>query len=179
MAAFVSAVEPAASYWAVHEAPAADVPEGRLKAIHPELANLLASKGEEHLRQVAVMLARIYGSTGNFRRFLLTFAPDPPPSRPPHPYQQVDWSKLGKHLDLVYSYRSKDLHAGIPIPQPMCKPPDRGEGMPPIEVPLGLWASVGPEHAAWARPDLPMLLHVFEGIVRRALLAWCIHQPAA
>jgi hypothetical protein len=44
--------------------------EDRLKAIHPDLADLLASKGEEHLRQVAAMLARIYGSTGKFTRFL-------------------------------------------------------------------------------------------------------------
>jgi hypothetical protein len=78
----------------------------------------------------------------------------------------------------VYSYRSKDLHAGIPIPEPMCEPPHHAQGMPPMEVPLGLWTSVGPERAAWARADLPMLLHVFEGIVRRALLAWWMHQPA-
>jgi hypothetical protein len=77
---FVSAVEPAANHWVAREASGADVPEDRLKATHRELADLLASKGEEHLRQVAAMLARIYGSTGNFRRFLLAFAPAPPRS---------------------------------------------------------------------------------------------------
>jgi hypothetical protein len=120
------------------------------------------------------LLTPILGATTKFIRFLVRFAPDPPPERPLE-YQQVDWSsraRLRKLLGVIYDYRSKDLHAGTPMPQPMCEPPHQDKGSPPSEIPLGLWTSIGPEPAFWARKDTPMLLHVFAGAVRRALLAW-------
>jgi hypothetical protein len=166
---FVSAIEVAASYWAVDRPP-----EEQLRTARPELAALLAAKGEDHLREVAALLTPILGATTKFIRFLVRFAPDPPPERPPE-HQQVDWSsqaRLRKHLGVIYDYRSKDLHAGTPMPQPMCDPPHQDEGLPPSEIPLGHWTSIGPEPAFWARKDTPMLLHVFAGMVRRALLAW-------
>jgi len=169
----VAAVEVAADHWGVEEEPAE-----RLKTIHPHLAELLEAKGGDHLRAVAAELARIYGSTGKFSKFLTTFAAQPPPARPPEGYQ-VDWSKLKTHLGAIYRYRSKDLHAGIPIPDPMCEPPHRQDDWAvPSEISLGLGTWVGPESASWTKADIPMLLHVFEGIVRRALTAWWQSTPA-
>jgi hypothetical protein len=170
---FVSAAEVAADYWAVDRPP-----EEQLRIARPNLAALLAAKGDDHLREVAALLTAISGSTSKFIRFLIRFAPDPPRERPSE-YQQVDWSsrtRLRDHLGLIYDYRSKDLHTGTPMPQPMCEPPHQDEGSPPSEIPLGPWTWIGPEPAFWARKDTPMLLHVFAGIVRRALLAWWITE---
>jgi hypothetical protein len=167
---FVSAVEVAADHWAVDE-----VPQEQLKTARPELAALLAAKGDDHLREVAAKLTHISGSTSKFIRFLIQFAADPPPERPQYEYQRVDWSsrtRLREHLRVIYDYRSQDLHAGTPIPEPMCEPPHQSHGTAPSEVPLAPWTFIGPEPAFWARKDTPMLLHVFAGMARRGLLAW-------
>jgi len=169
----VSAVEAAAAHWGLDE-----VPEQRLRRVQPRLAAMLEAQGEDHLRQVAAELNRIYGVTGKLIRFLMTFAPDPPPERPPYEHQRVEWSKIKDHLGMIYRYRSADLHAGTPFPLPMCEPPHQDPDAAPDEVPLGTGTGIGPEQASWSKADTPMLLHVFEGIVRRALRAWWMSVPA-
>jgi hypothetical protein len=164
---FVSAVETAAGHWDIQ----ADSPRTRLQASRPDIEQLLLTKGDDQfVDSVAKLLTDSMGSTRKFRTFLLKFHPDPPSERP-HEYYQLLWDEptLKKAFDVIYRYRSKALHAGTPFPYPMCGPPSN-VGRPYNEVPEGLaTAAYG---GIWTRKDVPMLLHLFEYIVRSALLRW-------
>jgi hypothetical protein len=86
---------------------------------------------------------------------------------------------MRKYLNTIYGARSQDLHAGIPVPVPMCEPPKTVEAERPegsgwrsalTEAPSGEWTAVGT--SAWQAADTPMLLYTFEHIVRNVLLNW-------
>ena len=84
------------------------------------------------------------------------------------------------YLSTIYGARSKDLHAGIAVPAPMCeqprqvaaKKPDEPKGLyANTETPSGVWTTKGAT-SVWNVEDTPMLLHTFEYIVRNALQNW-------
>lgn len=144
-------------------------PAERLKIAKPKLFEQLLTAGKAHAEAIAMELADQVKSTARFLDFMDRFQPDPPDRRPPPP-AQVDWSKMRKHLGLVYGYRSKALHAGTPFPEPMCSAPSRGSDSCPEERPS--YVSAGAAGAVWQAKDLPMYLHIFAYISRSALLNW-------
>ena len=127
--------------------------------------------GPELAAAVAAELVDVTRATTKFHNFLREFLPSHPPERrPPEPWQHR-WSKtaLSESLDLVYTYRSNALHEGTQFPAPMCCT-DR--------CPDGTYSEVGTLYAAgtsfhvWRREKAPINLHVFEHIVRGAILNW-------
>lgn len=171
----VSAVETAANHWRA----AKETPIERLRAAKPDLAHLLMNVGgEEHLSQVAAMIADSVGATRKFLDFLLDFLPEAPVPRP-RIYDQHPWERvaLRKSLGVIYDKRSRALHGGTPIPSPMCDEPiSSDDGWAEVMVGYGAGAHGG----VWTREDAPMKLHLFEHIVRGALLKWWefMLQPA-
>jgi hypothetical protein len=164
----VSAVEVAAVEWMT----GADDPESILRSLKPKWAARLERDGGAGLvRDMAADWVELLGATNRFIKFVLAHLPDPPPNRPES--CQVDWSPkaMKSALQKVYEYRSKALHAGVPFPQPMCRPPDLLPGSDaPVERPWFLAsASAG---GYWVVGDLPFYLHVFAYLVRGALLKW-------
>ena len=165
----VSSVESAANQWHRKTASATD----RLTAAKPDLVDFLNKCDVPGLvDRVAAEFADTIRSTRKFIDFLLEHLP-PPPSKRPLPWAQLSWqtSDLKKALRLVYQYRSKALHEGVPFPAPMCQP---GMSVPdsevPSEIPIGLASSI--LGSVWKAEDTPMLLHVFEYIGRHAILSW-------
>ena len=163
----VSAVETAANHWRAANETAIE----RLRTSRPELAELLiTSGGQEHLSQVADMIADYMGATRKFVDFLTEFMPSAPVPRP-RDYDQHLWESaaLKKSLRTIYGWRSRALHGGTPIPSPMCGEPIlSGEGWSEVMVGYGAGAYGG----VWTAKDAPMKLHLFEYIVRGALLSW-------
>lgn len=163
----VSSVESAANQWRKGKGPARD----RLAAEKPDFVRYLESCGIEGLTdRVANELADTLGSTKKFIDFLLTYMPPPPSKRPP--WGQLSWepSDLKKVFRLVYTYRSKALHEGVPFPAPMCERPGAiPNSDAPSEIPMGLATST--LGGVWRSKDTPMLLHVFEYIGRSAILS--------
>jgi len=158
----VSAAETAANRWRS----AMESPVERLHASKPDLEKLLeAEGGRELVQKVAPLVAPYMGSTKKFVTFLTTFMPEPPPDRPPEALR-ISWSKkdMKRNLGDVYDCRSHALHGGIPFPLPMCMPVRMKE-----EKPVGSMVS---SYGVWLAKDTPMLLHVFEYIVRNSLLKW-------
>ena len=102
--------------------------------------------------------------------FILTHLSKPPDMRPPE-FAQHEWNpqSLERSLRTIYHWRSRSLHNGTPFPDPMCNPPFGQENWF-WEKPLGLASSS--RGAVWVSEDTPMLLHLFEYIVRNALLLW-------
>jgi len=89
-------------------------------------------------RFVAKDLDGIFKATEKFIDFTMAHLPEPPAVRPLEGFR-LDWARMAEHLELVYAWRSRDLHDGTPIPVPMCQPPHQVDGQPaPIEVPLVL-----------------------------------------
>ena len=174
---FVSAVEVAAGQWRQGEY----TPLERMQASRPELIALLTPFGDDLVQQVAKQIAPFMGASLGFRSFLLTFLPAPPTSRPnAHDQHPWDNTTFEKSFKLIYTYRSDALHGGIPFPYPMCRPPryDITEVCP--EKPAGLNSRT--KGAVWSAKDTPMLLHLFEYIVRKSLLAWwqeMVDEPVA
>lgn len=165
----VTAVETAASYWYSSK----DSPLVRLREARPEFFEYLESTEIERLATcVANEFADSIGATKKFVEFLLAHLP-PPPEKRPAEWGQVKWSpdNLRKAFRLIYTYRSKALHDGMPFPAPMCEPPFLHESWEAVaERPIGLATSVG--SGTWLAKDTPMLLHTFEYIARNALIAW-------
>jgi hypothetical protein len=163
----VSAVETAANHWRAANETAVE----RLRTSRPELAELLVKVGgQEHLSQVADMIADYMGATRKFLDFLIEFMPDAPEPRP-RDYDQHSWepTALKKSLKPIYRWRSQALHGGTPIPFPMCEAPILSDdGWSEVMVGYGAGAYGG----VWAAKDAPMRLHLFEYIVRGALLKW-------
>lgn len=163
----VSAVETAANHWRKEQ----DSPRVRLKTSRPDLDELLVERGGEALAEkVAGMIAPYIGSTKKFLDFCMTFMPDPPTPRPPE-YQQHPWDEveLKQSLKVVYKWRSRALHGGIPFPRPMCEPPPGTPGIHAEKPQGGMWPILG---AVWVARDTPMFLRTFEYIVRNVLLGW-------
>jgi hypothetical protein len=164
----VSSVESAANQWRKGRGSAVE----RLVAEKPDFILYLQSCGVNDLvERVANEFSDTLGSTKKFVDSLLTHLPPPPVKRPK--WGLVSWqpTDLDKAFRLVYKYRSKALHEGIPFPAPMCEP---GIAVPnsdaSSETPAGLAAST--LGGVWKVEDTPMLLHVFEYIGRSAILSW-------
>lgn len=111
-----------------------------------------------------------WGPTGRFREFLLAFCPEPPNERPKECYQHKwDRATLKASFSKVYDWRSDFVHEGVLFPKPMCVPPHREDGLF-SEIPIGLAMSA--QGGKWQIADTPLLLHLFEYIVRGAILNW-------
>ncbi|MDF1595747.1 MAG: hypothetical protein P1T08_06580 [Acidimicrobiia bacterium] len=161
---FVSAVETAADHWWQGQADPAEHLEAWDQGLFERLQQ---AGGAELVDYAAEKLVQVTRSTRKFLDFLDAFKPPPPESRP-EPAMQVDWSKLRHGLSQIYGYRSKSLHGGKAFPGPLLDGPIRYPNTE--ERPLGLAAAVG--QSVWKAEDLPMYLHIFEHIARRALLTW-------
>jgi hypothetical protein len=170
---FVSTVEAAAAYWwtAVRRT-------DRSPTLPDELATMITCHccHRSIIEPISKYIAKYTGATTKFIRFALEFLPGAPPIRPDHKNLQVTFSKsqLKKALDIIYDCRSRALHGGIAFPYPMCMPPSTNLRE---EKPPGLGLST---HGATWRYDetpMPMLLHVFEHIVRGAILKWIQSLP--
>ncbi|HEX2880909.1 MAG TPA: hypothetical protein VHO25_15360 [Polyangiaceae bacterium] len=160
---FVAAVEAVATPFHVQTVEAVPL----FREAHRDLADLLQKTGGDALvEQVATSLLRMMRATGRFIDFTLRYLPPPMDPRPPETLQ-VKWEppRMKKALRQIYEYRSRALHDGTPFPPPMSQP----ESIP-TEIPTGLAsATMG---GVWMSEDTPMLIHVFEHIVRGALLNW-------
>jgi hypothetical protein len=171
----IGAVEAAAHHWARGDAS----PVEQLRAVDPELAKRLQAAGGGLLEAMAERFAPGLRTTSRMLTFTLHFLPPPPEPRPT--VGALAWSKnkMRKHLNTIYGVRSEDLHAGIPVPAPMCEPPTTVKPEQPrssghlsawTEIPSGEWTAVAT--TVWQAEDTPMLLRTFEYIVRNALLNW-------
>lgn len=165
----VSAAESAASAWYVSDDKS---PEQLLRELAPGLAKVCEKYGEECVRDVAKTQAKLMGATRKFREFLMQFMPEAPPLRSPE-YQQ-DWTPgaLLASLDQIYTFRSGYLHAGSAIPALLCHP-----AMPSGDGYQERIQDVEAEDRTGYTEEIvderfPMYLHVFEYIVRGALLKW-------
>ena len=172
----ISAVEAAAHHWASGEAS----PVEQLRAVEPELVDRLQAAGGGLLEAVAERFSPGLQPTVRMIRFTLEFLPPPPEPRPA--VNALAWSKkkMRGYLSTIYGARSKDLHAGVAVPGPMCEPPRAVAAEQPDELnwrsatsetPSGVWTAKGAT-SAWNAEDTPMLLHTFEYIVRNALQNW-------
>jgi hypothetical protein len=171
----VSAVEVAANYWYPKEKISDDLVE-QLKHFKPELFKDLEKLEDTGAKAIEIVSQHLEGelkSTKKFMKFLLTFKPKSPPTDRPLSYQ-VKWSgtSMEKIFNKIYTYRSCALHGGTPFPKSMCIPPVLDwENKIPYELP-----DVGLAHSTlggfWKAEDLPAHLHIFEYIVRQALLNW-------
>lgn len=167
----VSAVETAAS---MHGAPAS--PTEQLEAGLPKVYNLLQEQAPLLTDQMAELLRKYTGATKKFVNFIRDFGPGAPQLRPKKILQvSFEPNDMKESMRIIYSHRSNHLHVGTAFPLPMCQVPQRlaFEGIPDDayqETTAGL--GVGSSGAYWTKDDVPMLLHVFEYIVRNALLNW-------
>jgi len=165
----VSAVEVIAGRWAQATIEAQEL----LKDSKPALSRALHDNyGEDAVRLVASHLRRELRAQYKFREFILNFLPEPPAKRP-RSWLQIDWEKdsMGKVLSKVYDCRSQALHGGVPFPPAMCVAPfQRSEDEAHSEKPHGL--AMAGQGGAWTQDDQPLLLHIFEYIVRSVILNW-------
>jgi hypothetical protein len=166
----VGAVETAANCWRAGSDSALD----RLIASDPDFVADLKNAGIDGLAErVAEKFAGTIGAAKKFIDFLLDFLPDPPEQRPAQ-WGQVEWSpdNLRRAFAKIYSHRSKALHDGMPFPAPMCWPPIKYETSwnAVAERPALVGFSVS--GGTWLADELPMHLHTFEYIARKAINAW-------
>ena len=117
---------------------------------------------------------RAPGATKRFVDFVSAYAPSPPAERPS--IGALKWTDMKRHADLIYHWRSRALHDGLPFPPTMSEIPRAyaDDGIP-AETPLGLGVSSGT--SSWRREVTPMLLHTFAYIVRGALIRWWQETP--
>ncbi len=101
--------------------------------------------------------------TRRFIEFIEAFKPHPPLRRPR--VDRLNWNRMREHVNTIYDCRSRDLHDGKPIPPPMCQPPYSFRRVPNETPSL-------PPASSWTLEQVPTLLHMFEYIVRNALLTW-------
>ncbi len=164
-----SSVEAAAQRW---DASAA-TPLERLRAAKPDLVAAAERRCPDFVEVLAAELAGLTGAIGKFLAFLFHFLPPPPVRRPPE-LHQFTWESpsLRRALKTIYDCRSQALHSGVPFPDPMCEAPIRLEPdwAAPVEKPAGFAA--GAKGGVWLAKSTPMLLHVFEHLVRGTLLKW-------
>jgi hypothetical protein len=162
----VGALESAAQCWkaATYETPAAQLKRHRRKVY-----NAIKDCPADVIEKVAADLAPTFLASKKFKDFVAEFDPGQPEGDDRPGIGRFSWDGLDAALDLIYSYRSDDLHAGVAFPWPLCEPPERDEDLP-FEVPGGL-AAAG-RGGQWRAEDLPMHLHLFANVTRRVLLSW-------
>ncbi|MFB9235042.1 hypothetical protein ACFFWC_05755 [Plantactinospora siamensis] len=161
---FVTAVETAATCRQRLTAEPIDL----LREHWPELWNELQHGSERARTRIASVLAEQTKATRKFIDFLTECAPEPPDER--MEYGQLDWSKMRRHISVIYGHRSKALHTGKPFPMPMLSEPRRDNSGTFQEIPWGL--NSGGLGGVWKASETPMLLSTFEYITRGALLRW-------
>ena len=166
---FVSALETAANEFNSSKGSA----EQRLRESKPDLVTILEDANIPDLVvQVADILVDTLGATSKFINFTINFLPLEPAIRPAQ-WLRLKWSKgqFKKILNIVYKYRSRSLHAGLPFPKPMFDPPFMEADAIPSEIPMiGLAASS--RGGTWIPKDAPINLHSFHYVVRKVLLEW-------
>ncbi len=145
------------------------------RELYPDIAERLSDQKEVETI-VAEKLSIISKSNAKFRDFIFRFSPTPPKERPPLAFQSsFDIQEFRKAIGTIYTHRSKNLHAGVAFPAPMCDAP-RYFTFPDTpmkgfqEKPMGTGSNYG--GASWSAKSCPMLLHHFEYITRGALLEW-------
>lgn len=150
-------------------------PEEILRVTEPALTEYLEGiGGSDCVHTVAEGIAHTLKATGKFIRFTTRFLPPEPEERPDEEWLQVKWteSALRRILGKVYKYRSRSLHAAIPFPNPMIRPPFRmGNSAPASEAPL-VGKALHSHGGTWTKSDAPINLHCFHYIARGALLKW-------
>ena len=134
----------------------------RLRAVYPEMADKILRCGSPELVDwFTKKIADREGAQARFLDFLKRFQAPPPPRRPKSPERQ-NWRELHQQLRNIYQVRSDDLHKGSPIPKVMCQSP--------YVSPRGIAPEV--TYSTPSAREGRLRLHVFEYIVRYALLAW-------
>ena len=167
----VSALEIAANARVSHSGS----PEENLREYQSKLTKALESAGGQPLvAVVAEQLKNLFSATKKFMNFCKEFTPPPPDVRPSESLQvDWNWANLKKVLNTIYAHRSHALHAGIPFPAPMCRPPDEFEGKLSEKGVTSLAEST--QGATWLPEDAPMSLNTFQYFVRASLLKWWDH----
>ena len=166
------ALEAAADHWDYETQQSV---EAQLQRRHPGMYERLSQKAPEAIPIVANSLSRVLGAESKMIDFVLAHAPKPPTTRPE--IGQLNFDDLEPVLRVLYDHRSRDLHGGVPFPQPLCDPPVSDNDGIPIEVFPALGASSG--GASWPAKQLPMYLHMFVYIVGETLRNWWLGLPAA
>lgn len=146
----------------------------QLQRRHPGMYDQLLRTTPEAIPIVAKSLSRILGAESKMIDFVLAHTPQPPTRRPE--LGQLDFGELEPNLRVLYDHRSRDLHGGIPFPEPLCRPPVSDSSGVPLEVFPALGAANG--EASWPADRLPMFLHTFVYIVGGTLRNWWLTLPA-
>lgn len=121
----VGAVESAAVRW---DAAKDEGPVEQLRRHRKRVYNAIKDCGDDVVRRVAHDLAGAFKPTVKFKDFILAFDPGPPEGRPET--GRFDWDTLDDALGWIYEHRSRELHAGIAFPYPLCEPPPVIDGIP-------------------------------------------------
>lgn len=161
---FVTAVEIAAN----HRQKVKTTSQELVEVLWPELWSALKPADDVVRAEVSKLVTPQMRATRKFVDFLTECTPEPPEFRPS--FGQLDWAKMAQHARIIYGHRSTALHGGKPFPLPMLEQPRGEENGATQEVPWGLNTSgLG---GVWDAKEAPMLLSIFEYIVRGSLLNW-------
>ncbi|SNT55693.1 hypothetical protein SAMN05443665_104418 [Actinomadura meyerae] len=164
------ALEAAADRWDVGVRPDSIV---QLERRHKGMYNRLSKKVPDALPLVAKSISGTLGAEGKLIDFALTYAPPPPATRPE--FGLMDWDNLEVALRVLYDHRSRDLHGGIPFPEPLCSPPLTDSNDYAAEAFPGMGATSG--GGSWPADRLPMYLHTFAYITGEVLRSWWLGLP--
>jgi hypothetical protein len=162
----IGALETASNLWAKGQEPD---PLAQMKRWWPDMHRRLERVAPaEAVEATARELKGFVGAAAKFVDFTASFLPNPPPTRPVH--ARVDWDDLGPALRVIYRHRSRDLHDGIPFPDPLCRAPTTSTDGIHDEA-FSAIASAG-GGGVWRARDMPMHLHVLAYIAGGALRNW-------
>lgn len=139
-----------------------------VEALWPELWSALKPADDVVRAEVSKLITPQMRATRKFVDFLTECAPEPPELRPS--FGQLDWARMAQHARTIYGHRSTALHGGKPFPLSMLEQPRGEENGATQEVPWGL--NTGGLGGVWDAKEAPMLLSIFEYIVRGSLLNW-------
>jgi len=142
---------------------------GQLKRQRGALYGRLKKVAPQAIPIVAEALSRTLGAERKMLDFVTEYAPAPPVERP-REWGRVDWNDLEQALRILYDHRSRDLHDGIPFPEPLCQPPEVDDRGVPAER-FGAIAMSG-RGGAWPAERLPMYLHTFVYLAGSSLRKW-------
>jgi hypothetical protein len=149
-------------------------PSDLLRELDPQLTKAAEKYGKACVCDIAKTQMKLLGATKKFLDFVKAHLPAAPELRPYEHCYEWTWTALRGPLKNLYGMRSKHLHAGIPFPWHLRGAPKPSAGGP-AEYFADHEACVGAESdEVDSNPETtgPMHLHVFEHIVRGALLHW-------